>query len=142
MNIPLEIQPPEALEKARQGILFVDVREHDEIAQLAYDVPEIIVIPLSQFESRYAEVPRDREIVMVCKGGGRSLKTTRFLRDHGYTQISNMDGGIIQWAQHGYPVKGAVAPIELGSIGSCCGTQAVANDSCCDAVRSNGATCC
>lgn len=142
MNIPLEIQPPEALEKSSQGILFVDVREPDEIAQLAYDVPEIVAIPLSQFESRYAEVPRDREIVMVCKGGGRSLKTTRFLRDHGYTQVSNMDGGIIQWVQRGYPVKGAVAAIAPASSGSCCSTQASANDSCCDASRSNGAACC
>jgi hypothetical protein len=62
----LEIGVDAALEKARQGVLFVDVRD-------------IVVMPLSEFEQRYAELPQDREMVMVCKGGGRSLKATRHL---------------------------------------------------------------
>jgi rhodanese-related sulfurtransferase len=135
----LEIGVDAALEKARQGVLFVDVRERDEIAQLAFDVRDIVVMPLSEFEQRYAELPQDREMVMVCKGGGRSLKATRHLLANGYREVVNMDSGMIQWAQRGNPSKGAVAQ---ASIGGCCSTQPSANDACCDAPRSNGQSCC
>ena len=138
----LEIGVDAALEKARQGVLFVDVRERDEIAQLAFDVRDIVVMPLSEFEQRYAELPQDREMVMVCKGGGRSLKATRHLLANGYREVVNMDGGMIQWAQRGYPTRGHVEAVEKSNAGSCCSTQASANDACCDAPRSNGQSRC
>ncbi|MDZ7936464.1 MAG: hypothetical protein U5M51_16195 [Emticicia sp.] len=66
-----EICPTTTQTWVKNGALLVDVREKDEVEALAYDVPNIINIPLSEFEERFAEIPTiDKEVVMVCKGGG------------------------------------------------------------------------
>ncbi|MEX1133161.1 MAG: rhodanese-like domain-containing protein, partial [Flavobacteriales bacterium] len=74
-----EICPTTTQQWVAKGALLVDVRERDEVAEAAYDVPDVINIPLSEFEERFVEVPKDRDVVMVCRGGGRSLKATYFL---------------------------------------------------------------
>jgi len=51
--------------------LLVDVRERTEVGRVAFDVPGIVVMPLSEFEQRFAELPRDRELVLACASGPR-----------------------------------------------------------------------
>ncbi|MEX0996911.1 MAG: rhodanese-like domain-containing protein [Flavobacteriaceae bacterium] len=116
-----EICPTTTQEWVKNGALLVDVREKNEVEQWAYDVPNCINIPLSEFEERYTEIPKDKDVVMVCKGGGRSLRAAGFLVNHGYTQVVNMQHGIIRWTQKGFPVKGA--PIEEIAGDSCCSTS-------------------
>lgn len=114
-----EICPTTAQEWIKKGALVVDVREKEEVEVLAYDVPDIVNIPLSVFEHRYEEIPKDREVVMVCKGGGRSLRATVFLAHHGYTRVVNMQGGIMAWVRKGFPTKGDPSTV-LSSDSSCC----------------------
>jgi rhodanese-related sulfurtransferase len=116
-----EICPTTAQEWVENGALLVDVREKAEVAQLAFDVTNIINIPLSEFEERYTEVPKDKDVVMVYKGGGRSLRATGFLVNHGYTNMVNMQHGIARWVQKGFPTKGDTT-IVTGN-GSCCSTS-------------------
>lgn len=132
----------------KNGAILVDVREMDEINELAYDVPEILTIPLSVFEDRYQEIPMDREVVVVCRGGGRSLRAAGFLINHGYNpeKVVNMQHGIIRWAQKGFPTKGDTSAV-LGNTqdSGCCGTPepTKAAQSCCDSSpNSNGSKCC
>lgn len=115
-----EICPTTTQEWVKNGVLLVDVREKDEVEALSYDVPNIINIPLSDFENRFNEIPKDKEVVMVCKGGGRSLRATGFLVNHGYTNVVNMQHGIARWVQ-GFPTKGDTT-IVTGD-GSCCSTS-------------------
>lgn len=89
-----EICPTTTQKWVKNGALLVDVRRKDEIYELAYDVPDMINIPLSEFEERFNEIPKDQDIVMVCKGGGRSLRATDFLVNHGYTNVVNMQHSI------------------------------------------------
>lgn len=100
-----EINPAEALERARVGALFVDVREASEIAQLAYDVPNLLHIPLGELASRFKEIPNEGEVVIVCQGGSRSLNAVNFLMERGYSNTVNMRQGILGWFEKGYPVK-------------------------------------
>lgn len=109
----------------QEGALLVDVRENDEVAELAYDVPNLLHIPLTQFEERFQEIPKDKKVVMVCKSGGRSLRAAGFLVNHGYENVVNMQHGIIRWVQKGFPTKGNTASV-LGTDGGCC-----ASSSCC-----------
>jgi rhodanese-related sulfurtransferase len=126
-----EICPTTTKEWVKNGALLVDVREKDEVEQLAYDVPNIINIPLSEFDERYTEVPKDKEVVMVCKGGGRSLRAAGFLVNHGYTNVVNMQHGIIRWAQKGFPTKGDTSSV-LGNTQNtgCCDTTSNSSQSC------------
>ncbi len=117
-----EICPTTTQEWVKNGALLVDVREKDEVETLSYDVPNIINIPLSEFEVRFAEVPKDKEVVMVCKGGGRSLRAAGFLLNHGYTNVVNMQHGITRWAEKGFLTKGDTSSV-LGNGGDCCSTS-------------------
>ena len=116
-----EICPTTTQEWVKKGALLVDVRESDEVNELAYDVPNIINIPLSEFEERFNEIPKDIDVVMVCKGGGRSLRAAGFLVNHGYTNVVNMQHGIARWVQKGFPTKGNTSVV-TGSD-SCCSTS-------------------
>lgn len=108
----------------KRGALLVDVREKDEVAQLAYDVPECINIPLSEFEERYTEIPEDREVVMACRSGSRSLRAAGFLVNHGYTKVVNMQYGITRWVVKGFPTKGDTTEvIRNASDTTCCSSE-------------------
>ena len=99
-----EIFPTEAFSKMQQGALFVDVREKSELDAEAYDVPDLLHIPLGELEHRFAEIPRDRDVVLVCRGGGRSLHALHFLIGQGYVNAINMKQGILGWMHAGFPV--------------------------------------
>ena len=100
--------------------MLLDVREPGEVAAFAFDVPDVLTIPMSVLEQRWSEVPRDRDVVVVCEVGMRSLKATYYLQFHGYTRVSNMGGGIVKWAQKGFPVKGQRLTASASATG-CCG---------------------
>ena len=140
-----QVCPTTTNRMAKDGALLVDVREKPEIERLAFDVPNLAHIPLRELEIRFQELPRDRELVMVCQGGGRSLKATYFLMYQGFEKVANMEGGIAKWASKGFPVKGDVSsqPATEQSAGGCCGGSAsVAATSCCESARSGEAGCC
>ncbi len=44
------------------------------------------------------ELPRDQSIVVYCKTGGRSARALQLLKDAGFRNVRNMDGGITRWA--------------------------------------------
>ena len=116
-----EICPTTTQTWVKNGALLVDVREKDEIEQLAFDVPDILNIPLSEFEERYTEIPKDKDVVMVCAVGSRSLRAAGFLVNHGYTNVVNMQHGITRWVQKGFPTKGDTTVVTGG--GSCCSSS-------------------
>jgi rhodanese-related sulfurtransferase len=116
-----EICPTTTQERVKNGALLVDVREKDEVEQLSYDVPNIVNIPLTEFENRYTEIPKDINVVMVCKSGGRSLRAAGFMINHGYENVVNMQHGINRWVQKGFPVKGDES-LHIGGS-SCCSTS-------------------
>lgn len=101
--------------------MLVDVREKEEVEQLAYDVPTIVNIPLSEFEERFNEIPKDTAVVIVCKSGSRSLRAAGFLVNHGYDKVVNMQHGITCWVQKGFPTKGDTTSVTgNGDSSSCC----------------------
>ncbi|NTW22324.1 rhodanese-like domain-containing protein [Candidatus Falkowbacteria bacterium] len=100
-----ELSPNEAKSELEKGALLVDVREAYEVDQFACDVPETLVLPLSELQQRYQELPKDRELVIACAGGGRSLYAATFLVGKGYNKVANLDGGVFTWNSLGLPVK-------------------------------------
>jgi rhodanese-related sulfurtransferase len=76
--------------------LLLDVRENWE--REAARLPDTLDIPMMEIPQRLAELPRDRDIVVMCHGGVRSLKVAYFLAQNGFTQVTNLAGGIHAWA--------------------------------------------
>ena len=77
-----------------QGLL-IDVREPDEYA--VAHIEESRLIPLKTLPDALDSLPRDREILVHCKAGGRSAKAVQFLLDHGFTRVKNVTGGMDAW---------------------------------------------
>jgi NADPH-dependent 2,4-dienoyl-CoA reductase/sulfur reductase-like enzyme/rhodanese-related sulfurtransferase len=80
----------EWLELDRTDAFLLDVREPDEFSR--GHIPKAINLPLSQLRSRYAEIPKDRDIWVCCAVGQRAYFATRFLTQHGY-RAQNLSGG-------------------------------------------------
>ncbi|MDO4880222.1 MAG: rhodanese-like domain-containing protein [Capnocytophaga sp.] len=94
----------EGLDLAKKNILFVDVREENEVQEIAYDVPNIINIPLSKITNEYTKIPKNQPVVMACRGGARSLKACEMLQQLGYSDLYNLEGGITAWIEEELPI--------------------------------------
>lgn len=143
MKTAKEICPTTTLNRVKDGALLVDVREMNEVEKLAFDVPEILNIPFSEFEEKFNEIPKNREIIMVCEVGSRSLKTTYFLMNHGWKNVSNMQYGLVRWVEKGFPYIGN--PVVSGNGGGCCSPPAVnpiKKDNSCCAPKDDWGSCC
>lgn len=86
-----------------ESAVFVDVREPDEWAE--GHMPGAVHIPLGDLAERVEEVPRDKQVVTVCRSGGRSLKAVDILEDKGLTGAKSMAGGMLEWKKQGRPVE-------------------------------------
>ena len=84
--------------------LVVDVREPNEFETVRLE-DGVALVPLSQFATRWEELPRDRPLLMMCAGGGRSAAATAHLLRNGYTDVANVAGGITDWERSGLPVR-------------------------------------
>lgn len=93
----------EAYELSKGNALIVDVREPDELAELAYDVKDVKNIPLGTLEEHLDEIPKDRQVIVVCRSGGRSGRAFEILKAKGYTNVANMEGGMNAWSGAGLP---------------------------------------
>jgi rhodanese-related sulfurtransferase len=98
---PAEISVAEAAAKRDQGVFILDVRTPAEWQE--YHVPGSTLIPLDELPSRLDEVPRDQEVVVVCRSGNRSATGRDMLRQAGFTQVTSLAGGLSQWRSQGYP---------------------------------------
>ncbi len=96
------ITPLEAQSRLESGAVLVDVREQDEWD--AVHAPNATLIPLSEFQTRYSEMPTEKEIVLICAGGVRSAQAAQFAAQHGY-KVSNLEGGINAWIADGLPTE-------------------------------------
>ncbi len=81
---------------------LLDVRQPEEFRD--GHIPGAKLIPLGELAGRMGELPRDREIICVCRSGSRSHSATRHLTSAGYNAV-NLTGGMNAWARHGLPVK-------------------------------------
>jgi rhodanese-related sulfurtransferase len=100
-----DVNPSTAYSMAKKGTMIVDVRENREVERMAFDVPNVLVVPLSKFESRIPEIPSKQKIIVACNSGNRSVMAARMLMSHGYTQVVNLQYGISGWTRGGFPVR-------------------------------------
>jgi rhodanese-related sulfurtransferase len=94
-----EIKPTEleARRKAGTGPLVLDVREAWELDVAR--IPDVLHIPMSQIPGRMGELDANREIVVMCRSGGRSMQVAQHLARNGFQSVANLTGGILAWSR-------------------------------------------
>ncbi len=85
-----------ARQQAGGNLFLLDVREPAEL--VAASVAGAVHIPMGDVPARLGDLPQDREIVVLCHVGGRSLRVANFLAAQGFQPVTNLTGGITAWA--------------------------------------------
>jgi hydroxyacylglutathione hydrolase len=92
----------DTLEARSAETTVLDVREPEEYEQ--GHVPGAINLPQADLASRLDELPRDRPLALICRSGARSLRAAQFLRQVGFEQVANVQGGTLAWREAGKPL--------------------------------------
>ena len=102
--LPAEISVAAAYQKYQEGAFLLDVRQPEEWDE--YHATGATLIPLGELASRLDEVPSDREIVVICRSGNRSQEGRDILLANGFTAVTSVSGGMLNWSAAGYPIEG------------------------------------
>jgi rhodanese-related sulfurtransferase len=95
-QIEIDVDTLARLRQQAEPPVVLDVREPRELAVCALE--EALHIPMGEIPARLGELPADRELVVMCHHGMRSMQVTQFLRHQGYANVRNLAGGIDAWA--------------------------------------------
>ena len=87
-----------ALEMSKAGAFLVDVRTPAEVEK-GKASPAAVNIPLQEMPQRLSEFPKDKDVLVYCRSGKRSMAASKFLVENGYTRVFNIDGGIMALPQ-------------------------------------------
>jgi hydroxyacylglutathione hydrolase len=96
---PAEAQ---ALLGARDAFVL-DVREPAEYVD--GHIPGAVSIPQAELALHLDELPRERDMLVACRSGGRSLASARFLKGVGFQRVTNLADGTLGWINAGLPVE-------------------------------------
>lgn len=89
--------------RERDDVLVLDVRE-----QWEYDeghIPGVTLIPMAEVSQRLDDIPAAKTVIVTCRSGNRSGQVADYLRQQGFDNVHNMDGGILAWEAAGYDVE-------------------------------------
>ena len=89
--------------RSNPTVFMLDVREPDDYD--AGHIPGNTLIPMGEIPDRLGEIPTDVPVIVTCRTGNRSGQVVDFLREQGFTNVHNMDGGIVAWQKAGYEVE-------------------------------------
>jgi phage shock protein E len=91
-------------QRAADASLYVlDVRTPGEY--VAGHVPGAVNIRHDEIAAHLAQVPKDRDVVVYCRTGGRALAAADRLADNGYTRLYELQGNMEAWEDNGRPME-------------------------------------
>jgi rhodanese-related sulfurtransferase len=109
----IELIDPEELATRVNGAappVVLDVRNDSEYA--GEHIPGSLHIPYGDIAKRVDELPRDRPIAAICRGGKRSGLAVSILQREGFTDVIHVGKGVGAWRNGGHPVEtGAASPV-------------------------------
>lgn len=85
-----------------KSVLLLDVRTPDEYQK--GHLRNSVLIPITEMERRYAEIPKSQPVIVYCTVGARSSAVAGFLWDRGYRQVYNMTDGLMGWYRNRLPI--------------------------------------
>ena len=91
--------------QSNEFAVIIDVRSNREWDNQR--IPGAIHIPLSDLKGRMHELKsyEGKQLIMQCAVGGRSSKAVEILQQAGFSNVSNMNGGLVAWQKANLPVE-------------------------------------
>ena len=102
----VDVQDLDTLMWSDEIPLILDVRTAGEWKKAR--LSGSINIPLDELETRLQELPRDRNIVIVCASGFRSAIAVGILERGSFRSVSNLSGGLAAWLESGKTLNSGV----------------------------------
>lgn len=94
----------EAAERHDNGVRIIDVRE--PVEHNSVRVPRTDLRPMSTIQSWYTDLDADEELLVLCRSGNRSAAVVdALLNQAGFSNVTNIAGGIIAWGEAGLPLE-------------------------------------
>jgi hydroxyacylglutathione hydrolase len=112
----IELIDPEELAARLDGAeppLILDVRNAAEYA--GEHIPDSLHIPYGDLAERIDELPRERPIAAICRGGKRSGLAASILQREGFDEVVHVGQGVGIWRAGGHPVESG-APAASGAV--------------------------
>ncbi len=101
LETPLEISPQDVKQKLdrKEDFVLIDCREQNEYDLVHIDHSRLV--PMSELEQKAGELEdlKDKEIVVYCHHGRRSMMVTKWMLENGFTNVKSMAGGIDRWSE-------------------------------------------
>ena len=79
----------------KRGAVIIDVRTNKEYGQ--GHIPGAVHVPLADVGTKVKKLKKDKEIVVYCQSGSRSIWAIKRLIGMGYTHLYNLKGGYSAW---------------------------------------------
>ena len=96
MSREISVHELKAKLDAGESVVLLDVREPDEVAFVR--IPSSVHIPMGEIPGRLHELDPDKEIIVYCHLGVRSMHVANFLAQRDFEQVASLAGGIDAWA--------------------------------------------
>ncbi|NJM79942.1 MAG: rhodanese-like domain-containing protein [Flavobacterium sp.] len=86
------------------GVQLVDVRTPEEFEEGHLPNAVNINIKDADFQAKIGALDKTKPVLVYCKSGGRSGKACGIMKELGFTNITDLDGGITNWVAEGKPI--------------------------------------
>lgn len=110
------LTPKESFELCKEGAVIIDVRETYINSFKMFDVDNVICLPYSELKKSFQKLTTDQLFIFADAVGLKSREAVVFMNVHGYENVANMAGGIVDWERDGLPLT---TDINARLSGSC-----------------------
>lgn len=80
---------------------LIDVRTTEEFAEGHVANSKNICVTEDDFKEKASKLNKNEPVYVYCKSGKRSANAAQILKEMGFTEIYDMDGGILNWEKQG-----------------------------------------
>ena len=89
---------------AESGVVTLDVRTPGEFNEGHVEGAQLIDFQSGNFENEIATLDKSKTYAVYCRSGSRSGQAVKIMSDAGFTNLYNLNGGVIDWANAGLPL--------------------------------------
>lgn len=86
-------------------VQLVDVRTKEEFVDGHLNKAQNVCVTDDDFKQKVAKLDKEKPVYVYCKGGGRSAKAAQILKEMGFKEIYDMEGGFMNWESQGLQEK-------------------------------------